>query len=145
MPILDPGTTPNSYYSQSPLLFWMVLLVASRSYTKNPTLFMALKQPVNDMLLLSLSTNATPVAKIQSLILFLTWPVPKIEVLFPFSGLLLHLAMQNGLHIPMASHEFSRHVATPKENPTLTDRSLANADMQRRSELWAHCIVVYQR
>jgi hypothetical protein len=123
----------------------MILLVASRSYSKNPTLFMALRQPVNDMLLLSLSTNATPVAKIQSLILFLTWPVPKMEVLFPFSGLLLHLAMQNGFHMPMASHEFSRHVAIPKENPTQTDRSLANVDMQRRSELWAQCIVVYQR
>lgn len=51
------------------------------------------------------------------------------------SGMLLHIAMQNGLHVPMSSHEFSRvKIPAPSE-----------ADLLRRSELWAHTVIVYQR
>lgn len=57
------------------------------------------------------------------------------DLTFPMSGMLLHIAMQNGLHIPMSSHEFSR-VKVP---------ALSEVDMTRRSELWAHCVIVYQR
>lgn len=68
----------------------------------------------------------------------LTWPFPKDvnypDITFPLSGMLLHIAMQNALHIPMSSHEFSR-VKIP---------ALSEADMIRRSELWAHCIIVYK-
>ena len=54
---------------------------------------------------------------------------------FPLSGMLLHISMQNGLHIPMSSHEFSRvKIPAPSE-----------ADLVRRSELWAHTVIVYQR
>ena len=43
--------------------------------------------------------------------------------------------MQNGLHIPMSSHEFSRvKIPAPSE-----------ADLLRRSELWAHTVIMYQR
>ncbi|KAH8690603.1 putative C6 transcription factor [Talaromyces proteolyticus] len=135
--ILDPTTSPNSYYAQSSLLFWTVLVVSSRSYSKNPTLFAALTQPVTDLILLSMSSNASPVAKIQSLILMLTWPFPKVEVLFPLSGMMLHFAMQNGLHIPVASHEFARNHEKSKHKTSV--------DTQRRTELWAQCVVVYQR
>jgi hypothetical protein len=72
------------------------------------------------------------------MLLLLTWPFPKEnrpDVTFPLSGMLLHVAMQNGFHIPMSSHEFSRiSIPAPSE-----------LDMVRRSELWAHCVLVYQR
>ena len=91
------------------------------------------------MALLSIVATSAPWHTIQGLLVNLTWPFPKDngkpDVTFPLSGMLLHIAMQNGLHIPMSSHEFSKiKVPAPSE-----------ADMIRRSELWAHCVIVYQR
>lgn len=139
MPILDPQMSPNAYYSQSPFLFWAVIGVACRSYPRNPTLLNALSRSIIEMALLSIASTTSTLHSIQGLLLILTWPFPremnKMDVVFPLSGLLLHMAMQNGLHIPMLSHEFSKvRIPAPSE-----------ADMTRRSELWAHCVLVYQR
>lgn len=138
LPILDPQIRPNTYYSQSPFLFWSVIGISCRTYARNPTLFPALAHSVMEMALLSIVSGSPPWHTIQGLLLLLTWNFPKEnrpDVTFPLSGMLLHIAMQNGLHIPMSSHEFSRvNIPAPSE-----------ADMVRRSELWAHCVVVYQR
>lgn len=145
LPILDPSTTPNAYYEQSTLLFWTIIFVASRNYNRNPTLFPTLAEPILEMVLLSMGSNAAPIFKIQSFLLFLTWPPPGFEVFFPLSGWLLHIAMQNGLHIPMASHEFARNMRSLRSEPSHANKSILMMDMQRRSELWAYCIIVYQR
>ncbi|CAI7575672.1 unnamed protein product [Penicillium palitans] len=138
LPILDVQTKPNAYYAQSPFLFWAVIGVSSRSYSRNPTLHTALAKEVTEMALLSVLSTCAPWYTIQGLLLLLTWPFPKEnrpDVTFPLSGMLLHVAMQHGFHIPMSSHEFSR-VKTPASS---------DLDMVRRSELWAHCVLVYQR
>ncbi|KAJ5238197.1 hypothetical protein N7489_008288 [Penicillium chrysogenum] len=138
LPILDAQTKPNAYFAQSPFLFWAVIGVASRSYSRNPTLQTALAQEVPEMAFLSVLSTCAPWYTIQGLLLLLTWPFPKEnrpDVTFPLSGMLLHVAMQNGFHIPMSSHEFSR-VKIPASS---------DLDMVRRSELWAHCVLVYQR
>ncbi|KAJ5698831.1 hypothetical protein N7462_000836 [Penicillium macrosclerotiorum] len=138
LPILDPQTRPNAYYAQSPFLFWAVIAVGCRAYPRNPTLLMALARSVIEMAFLSALSTSPPWHTIQGLLLLLTWPFPKgdhPDVTFPLSGMLLHIAMQNGLHIPMSSHEFSRvKLSVPSE-----------ADLLRRSELWAHCVIMYQR
>lgn len=119
--------------------------VASRTYIPNPTLFSTLAEAILEMILLSMGTNAAPVYKIQTFLLYLTWPSPGLEVFFPLSGWLLHIAMQNGLHIPMASHEFGRNLRASRLEPSQANVTVLMMDMQRRSELWAYCIVVYQR
>ncbi|KAJ5321950.1 uncharacterized protein N7506_011080 [Penicillium brevicompactum] len=138
LPILDAQIKPNAYYAQSPFLFWAVIGVCSRSYPRNPTLQTALAQGVTEMAFLSVLSTCAPWFTIQGLLLLLTWPFPKEnrpDVTFPLSGMLLHVAMQNGFHIPMSSHEFSRvKIPAPSE-----------IDMIRRSELWAQCVLVYQR
>ncbi|KAE8311773.1 hypothetical protein BDV41DRAFT_565524 [Aspergillus transmontanensis] len=139
LPVLDPLTTPNTYYAQCPFLFWAVIGVACRTYPKNPTLLTALARSITDMALLSLASTSAPWHIIQALLLFLTWPLPKDntrpELTFPLSGSMLHIAMQNGLHIPMSSHEFTKkRIPAPSE-----------AELVRRSELWTRCVIVYQR
>ncbi|GLI75973.1 hypothetical protein PoHVEF18_004239 [Penicillium ochrochloron] len=90
------------------------------------------------MAFLSALSVSPPWHTIQALLLLLTWPFPKgdhPDVAFPLCGILLHMSMQNGLHIPMSSHEFSRvKIPAPSE-----------ADLLRRSELWAHTVIMYQR
>ncbi|EAW14386.1 Zn(II)2Cys6 transcription factor [Aspergillus clavatus NRRL 1] len=137
LPILDTSTSPNAYCMQSPFLFWAVIGVACRAYPRNPTLLSALSRSILEMALLS-ATSTSPWHTIQGLLLLLTWPFAKDrnrpDVTFSLCGMMVHIAMQNGLHIPMSSHEFSKvKIPAPSE-----------ADMIRRSELWAHCVIVYQ-
>lgn len=139
LPIVDPKPSPDTFHVQSPFLFWAIVGVACRTYPRNPTLLSALSRSINELALLAIATTSAPWHTIQGLLINLTWPFPKEsgkpDVTFPLCGMLLHIAMQNGLHIPMSSHEFSKvKVPAPSE-----------ADMIRRSELWAHCVIVYQR
>lgn len=139
LPILSPYTTPNTYYSQSPFLFWSIINVACRSYSRNPTLLTALPKSVVEMAFLSGLSAAPPWYTIQALLLVLTWAIPTHAIAndtrFPLSGMMLHIALQYGIHIPMLSHEFPRNDLPSA--PTETD-------MIRRSELWAHCMITYQ-
>ncbi|KAJ5732403.1 hypothetical protein N7493_003884 [Penicillium malachiteum] len=138
IPILDPNTRPNAYYAQSPFLFWAIIGVACRIYPRNPTLLMALARSIVEMALLSALSTSPPWHTVQAFLLVLTWPFPKgdhPDVSLPLAGTMLHVSMQNGLHIPMSSHEFFR-VKMPAPSET---------DLQRRSELWALSMVVYQQ
>ncbi|CEJ57860.1 hypothetical protein PMG11_06538 [Penicillium brasilianum] len=138
LPILEPQTSPNTYYAQSPFLFWTIIGAACRSYSRNPTLLTALARSILEMAFLSALSISPPWHTIQGLLLLLTWPYPKgdhPDVAFPLCGILLHISMQNGLHVPMSSHEFSRvKIPAPSEG-----------DLLRRSELWAHTVIMYQR
>ncbi|OJJ46045.1 hypothetical protein ASPZODRAFT_133006 [Penicilliopsis zonata CBS 506.65] len=139
LPLLDPETTPNAYYTQCPLLFWAIIGVACRTYPQNPTLMSALAPKVIELGLVAGLSSASPLHIIPALVLIVTWPFPKNnakpEPNFLLSGMLLHIAMANGMHIPMASHEFSKNKI----------QQYSAADIARRAELWAHCLIVYQR
>lgn len=90
------------------------------------------------MALVSVASASPAWHTIQALLLLLTWTLPKgghPDVTFPMSGMMLHIAMQNGLHIPVSSNEFSRVKISPPSEVV----------MVRRAELWAYCVVVYQR
>ncbi|KAJ5937586.1 hypothetical protein N7454_003928 [Penicillium verhagenii] len=138
LPILDPHTSPNAYYSQSPFLFWAVIGVSCRVYPKNPTLLMALARSIIEMAFMSALSSSPAWHTIQAFLLIIQWPFPKgdhPDVSFTIAGMMLHIALQNGLHIPMSSHEFSRRkMPVPSE-----------ADLLRRSELWALSEVFYHR
>ncbi|KAJ5233137.1 hypothetical protein N7468_006093 [Penicillium chermesinum] len=137
-PILRPKTKPNAYYAQSPLLFWAIIGSSCRAYPQNPTLMIALARSIVEMAFLSALSKSPPWYNIQAILLILTWPFPRgdhPEVGLPLGGMLLHIAMQNGLHIPLSSHEFCRvQLPVPSE-----------ADLLRRSELWALSVMTYQR
>ncbi|KIX07004.1 uncharacterized protein Z518_04980 [Rhinocladiella mackenziei CBS 650.93] len=137
MPILDPSITPNAYYALSPFLFWAIIGVGCRTYPKNPTLLSALPSKIQTMALLTLNSTVT-LQIIQGLLLILYWPFPKSstgsDLSFPLSAALLHMAMQIGLHLPVASQEFC------KVRIRLTDD-----EVHKRAETWGHCMLLYQR
>ncbi|KAI9035403.1 putative C6 transcription factor (Leu3) [Aspergillus affinis] len=71
-PILDPHTTPNSYYAQCPFIFWAVIGVASRMY-RNPTLLSALGQSITEMAMVSIASTSPQWHIIQGILIILTW------------------------------------------------------------------------
>jgi hypothetical protein len=53
---------------------------------------------------------------------------------FPLSAATIHMAMQIGLHLPVASQEFS------KQKLRLTEE-----DLKIRAETWGYCTLIYQQ
>ncbi|KAL3497181.1 hypothetical protein BJX62DRAFT_221630 [Aspergillus germanicus] len=139
LPILDKTATPNQIFGQSPLLFWAIIGVASRTCAKNPTIFHALAKHIIQLAFTAPISGCGPWNIIQGLLLVLSWPFPKddgdVDIIFPLNGLLLHVAMQYGMHNPLSAHEFykSRQPLPP------------DTDIVRRSELWGYTIIIYQR
>ncbi|EXJ63637.1 uncharacterized protein A1O5_11398 [Cladophialophora psammophila CBS 110553] len=137
VPILDPTISPNAYYNLSPLLFWAIIGVSCRTYSRNPTLISVLPAKIKTMALMSLNATITlPV--VQALLLILYWPFPKSgnghDMTYPLSAAVLHMAMQIGLHVPVASHEFSKIPV-----------KLTEDELKIRAETWGYCTLVYQR
>lgn len=136
MPLLDPNITPRKYYARCPLLFWAIAAVASRTYSKNPTLLELLSSRVRNLALLSLGENAA-LYNIQGLLLLLKWPPPRTHVNgdlnWPLCGAVIHMAMQIGLHLPLSSQEYSK-----------VRLRLSETEVNHRIQTWAYCILVYQ-
>ncbi|KAL4800350.1 hypothetical protein BDV19DRAFT_174420 [Aspergillus venezuelensis] len=139
IPVLDVETVPNLVYDQSVFLFWAIIGTASRTCSKNPTLFSALVKHITELAFLAPLSGCGPCNIVQGLLFVLNWPFPKeeggVDIIFPLTGLLLHVAMQYGMHNPVSSHEFYK---TKQPMPSMVD-------INRRSELWAYTIITYQR
>ena len=141
LPVLDSKPSPDLCYQQSPLLFWTIVGVACRGYSKNPTLLNALTKGITTSALLSVTTTGSPLQRIQAFLLLVTWPLPDAiesnqqEINYVLAGLLLHLAQRSGLHVPAGSDEFFR-----AKMPNLPDIGIVS-----RSELFAQIVLTYQR
>lgn len=141
LPILGSRPSADGCYNQSPVLFWIIIGTACRSYTRNPTLLSALNKGITNLALSSLITTGSPLQRVQAFVLLVTWPLPDAvetnqqEINYVFAGILLHLAQRSGLHVPAGSDEFFRATT-----PNLPDIGIA-----RRTELWAYIVLTYQR
>jgi hypothetical protein len=139
VPFLDKDISPNEYYRRSKFLFWAIIVVACRNWSKEPTLLDSIGEKVLNLALMSLRHATIPTVK--GLLLILTWPFPKNphgntpgDISHVLCGAILHMAMQIGLHIPTSSQDFSR-----------VKVHLTEAEIAKRAELWGYCIVTYQR
>lgn len=137
LPILDSSRSPDAYYELSSTLFWAIVGVASRAYTKKPVLLDSLRRRVQDLAIDSLKMAAT-MECVQALLLVVSWPFPRggatLSPTFSLSGALIHVAMGVGLHIPAAGQEFTK-----------VRLRLTEEDIRQRAETWAYCVIVYQR
>jgi transcriptional regulatory protein LEU3 len=138
LPILDPSVTPNTFYQHAPFLFWVVVSIGSRRYTRQPTLTRALALPVTQLALQSIIVRSKPIERMKGLILLLNWPFPSgpfyHDPSFLLGGTLLHMAMHCGLHAPTFSQDFSK-----------TYLKLSEQELIRRAEMWAYVVITYQR
>jgi transcriptional regulatory protein LEU3 len=130
--------TPNTFYQHSPMLFWIIVSIGSRRYTRQPTLTRALTLPVTQLALQSIIVRTRPIERMKGLILLLNWPFPSgpfyRDPSFILGGTLLHMAMQCGLHAPSFSQDFSK-----------TYQKLPEHELVRSVELWAYVVITYQR
>ncbi|KAK9252287.1 hypothetical protein V1507DRAFT_230946 [Lipomyces tetrasporus] len=109
------GSPPNTCYQHAPFLFWVVVSIGSRRYTRQPTLTRALALPVTQLALQSIIVRTKPIERMKRLILLLNWPFPSgpfyRDPSFVLGGTLLHMAMHCGLHAPSLARTFQRHIS----------------------------------
>jgi hypothetical protein len=138
LPLISRERTPNFVYNASPFLFWAIIGVGVRRYPADPGVLKTLSQIVIDMALMSMKQRDMSLGTVKGLLLVLAWPFPKggitSDVTYAIAGALPHVAMQCGLHHPIATQDFAR-----------VKIKLTEYEIQRRAELWAYCVVVYQR
>lgn len=138
LPVVEPHLRPNDCHAQSPLLFWTILTVGSRRYTKDPTLIVLLGPKLIDLAKQAILSHDDILVTIQAFLCICSWPVP-----FPtlgkditpmLAGVTLQMALMIGLHVRGVGQDFSR-------------TKLRSDRWQRdfRTRLWALCITVIQR
>ena len=68
--------SPNGYYQQSHLLFWAILLVASRRYVHDPSLLTSLSTPTFRMALAKIASPTADIHTVEALLLLVSWHFP---------------------------------------------------------------------
>lgn len=128
--------TPDEYHQRCPFLFWTIVYVGCRYYTKDPTLLGVLAPKLNAMAFLALESRSYPLLTIQGLLLLAMWPVPMNtmyrDVSLVLSGAALHFSRQVGLHIFGIGQDFAR-----------TTINADTLEAARRAALWRVCCEVY--
>ena len=136
IPFVDPARTPDEYYQSSPLLFWIIVSVATRRY--DSSLLTSLAVPLSDLLWKTLAEVPQSYIVVKALCILCTWPLPisstSSDPTFMLSGLMMQIAMQIGLHRPSHAQDFTKFKVELREE-----------ELKDRVRTWATCNAVAQR
>lgn len=136
--LLDPTKAPDDYYESSTLLFWIIVAVAARRYGTDPNLLSSISGPVNRLLWTTLADVPQNYMVVQAMCLLCTWPLPfsstSSDPTFMLSGLMMHIALQIGLHRPSHAQDFTKFKIELREE-----------ELKDRVRTWAACNIIAQR
>jgi hypothetical protein len=137
LPFLNPEQSPEQYYQQHQLLFWVIIAVAARRYTANPSLLNSLSGPLTRLLWNSVGEVPNNHYIVKALCLLCTWPLPtsttSTDPTHILCGVMMKTATGIGLHRPNNTQDFSR-VSVDLNREQLHDRVVT----------WAVCNIVAQ-
>ncbi|TVY14752.1 Regulatory protein LEU3 [Lachnellula arida] len=137
LPFLNPAQSPDQYYQQHPLLFWVIIVVAARRYTADPSLLTALSAPLSRLLWSTIGEVPSTHYVVKALCLLCTWPLPtsttSTDPSHILGGVMMKAATGIGLHRPNHTQDFSR-VSVDLNKEQLHDRVTT----------WAVCNIVAQ-
>jgi hypothetical protein len=122
LPFLNPAKSPDEYFTDSSILFWAIIGVASRRYSENIMLFAVLSEWVPKLIWSMVSSPPYTIEAAQAIILLIAWPFPSSslwnDTLPTLSAISISICMQLGLHRPMNATDFQSEqdlVAPPCE------------------------------
>ncbi|TVY67517.1 Regulatory protein LEU3 [Lachnellula suecica] len=137
LPFLDPAQAPDAYYQQHPLLFWVIIAVSSRRYTKDPSLLTAIAPPLSRLLWATVGEVPNTHYVVKALCLLCTWPLPtsttSTDPSHILGGVMMKTATGIGLHRPKHTQDFSR-----------VNVDLNREQLHDRVTTWAVCNIVAQ-
>ena len=137
LPILDPKMTLPQYFALSPFLAWAIVAIGSRRYEQDPTMLGQLANRVTMMGLHSWFTTHDYIQTIRGLLLICYWPFP-METIYKdssilFSGIIMQLAVQHGLHMTGRRLDFVRGPLDDDQEDSF------------RASLWIQCKAVCEK
>lgn len=137
LPFLNPSQTPDQYYAQHHLLYWVIISIAARRYLPDPNLLGTLSGPLTHLLWQTIGDVPSSHHVVKALCLLCTWPLPtstsSSDPTQILCGVMMKIATLIGLHRPHHINDFSR-VAIELDHEQLHDRVVT----------WAVCNVVAQ-
>jgi hypothetical protein len=137
LPLVSPEQSPDKVYEGSPLLFWIIVSVASRRHNQRGLLGI-LSAPVTSLLWSTISKPPLSLAAIQALCLLCMWPFPEFHIHSDTSSVISCIAMNSaihmGLHRPSHTHEYVNFKNFDK-SPSLPGDKI---------KTWAACNIVAQ-
>ncbi|KOS19616.1 Regulatory protein LEU3 [Escovopsis weberi] len=130
---------PDECFHAQPMLFWIVLYIACRRYSRDPGLVTVLYNHINKNIWAMLSIPALGLEEIHAILLACMWPFPTTRLATDPGSMLANIAMNAammlGLHTGRGSHpQFCLGLRNPL---TSTD--------EEASATWAACCIVVQR
>jgi Fungal specific transcription factor domain len=138
LPILDQVTSIEKLTSNSPILFWTILLVSCQWHPTLSYLYPSLAAPHEDLLYPVLHSAIWSIETLQALLILCCWPVPKIrQILDPswnYSGLATNSAMQMGLHKPSSTYDWFQTGV-----PTTAQVEMPSETLRSRVLTWLSC------
>lgn len=135
LPIVNTTDPVETIFTESPLLFYAILFIASRHHLTYPDLS---KQLILKLEVMTSEFSANPgkyvIDKgIQALLLLCSWPTPFGKQIDDTSwlrcGTSTHLALLNGFHRPGSAQEFR-------------EGSLTKDDIRGRTAIWLACFLI---
>jgi len=137
LPFLNTHQTPDQYYQQYPLLYWAIIAVASRRFSRDSTLLTKLSGPLTKLLWTTVGEVPQSYYAVKALCLLCTWPLPtstsSSDPTHILCGVMMKTATGIGLHRPNHINDFSR---VPVE--------LNKDGLHDRIKTWAVCNIVAQ-
>lgn len=116
----------------------MVISVGARRYQADTQLLNSLAGPVTRLVWSTIADIPQSFHAVKALCLLCTWPFPtsstSTDPTFMLSGLMIHVAMQLGLHRPSHTQDFSKFRV-----------ELIESELRDKVRTWAICNVVAQR
>lgn len=136
--LLDPGLSPDQYYSRSPLLFWAIVTTAARRYPEEPSLFAGISRALTKLTWASISNRPHTRFMIEAILLQLAWPIPTATIANDNTYLLSSIAVQGcvqlGLHVPDDHQEFTTLLV-----------KLSPEEIKLSRKTWVACNIVSQK
>ena len=132
------------------------MIIASRRSRYEPTLLAVLTAPFTKLLWATISTMPQEYHIVKALCLLCTFPLPAhntgVDPKFLLSGIMMQIALQNGLHRPAHARDFGRNI-TEISDGEIKDRTWVSKIFQmepsfyvlRNLQVWTACNIVVQR
>lgn len=126
LPFLDSQQTPDQYFNTCPLLGWAIVMVGARRYRGTPKLLQSLSTEFTKLLWNTVADVPQPYYVVKAICITCFWPLPTSSNVrdpsFQLSGIMMQIALQNGLHLHFKSEiEFGREgVPTEQRDRLLT-------------------------
>jgi transcriptional regulatory protein LEU3 len=119
-------------------LFWAIVVVGARRYSRNPTLILELASKVLDMARLAIFSPERVLPTLQALVILCTWQMPidtlQKDVTPQLAGAMIQLAANLGLHVYGSIQDF-----------TYVPLKYNSQQRNFRTKLWTICLYTFQR